>query len=211
MEMPKSNYQIMKGQMAKRFLRYNQEQMTEKFQLPCDEEYIYVTFVSSLYRINRKTGEIQVQEPETKNWRQTDYNEAMSIYDVLCDSKPDCHLSGKFVSLNSLKGTVFSSGTVGNIFQKYTGFFDDKTKELARACEKLGGIPEPVGDISYRLEIFPFLPAVFQFWYSDEEFPAMLKFMWDEKILDYVHYETIFFMISHVLYRLENEIRKQEI
>ena len=49
MKMPKSNYQIMKGQMAKRFLRYNQEQMTEKFQLPCDEEYIYVTFVSSLY------------------------------------------------------------------------------------------------------------------------------------------------------------------
>ena len=69
MEMPKSNYQIMKGQMAKRFLQYDQKQMTEKFQLPCDEEYIYVTFVSSLYRINRKTGEIQVQEPETKDWR----------------------------------------------------------------------------------------------------------------------------------------------
>ncbi len=185
-----------------------QGQMTEKFQLPCDENYIYVTFVSSLYRINRQTGEIQVQEPERKDWGKTDYNEAMSIYDVLCDSKPDCHLSGRFVSLNSLKGTVFSSGTVGNIFQKYTGLFDGKTRELAKACEKLGGIPEKVGDVSYRLEIFPFLPAVFQFWYSDEEFPAMLKFMWDENILDYVHYETIFFMMSHVLSRLEEEIRK---
>ena len=202
MEMQKSNYQIMQGQMAERFLRYNQEQMTEKFQLPCDENYIYVTFVSSLYRINRQTGEIQVQEPERKDWGETDYNEAMSIYDVLCDSKPDCHLSGRFVSLNSLKGTVFSSGTVGNIFQKYTGLFDGKTRELAKACEKLGGIPEKVGDVSYRLEIFPFLPAVF---------PAMLKFMWDENILDYVHYETIFFMMSHVLSRLEEEIRKQEI
>ena len=56
MEMQKSNYQIMQGQMAERFLQYNQEQMTEKFQLPCDENYIYVTFVSSLYRINRKPG-----------------------------------------------------------------------------------------------------------------------------------------------------------
>ena len=64
--MSKSNYQIMQGQMAERFLQYNQEQMTEKFQLPCDENYIYVTFVSSLYRINRQTGEIQVQEPERK-------------------------------------------------------------------------------------------------------------------------------------------------
>ena len=116
----------MQGQMAERFLQYNQEQMTEKFQLPCDENYIYVTFVSSLYRINRQTGEIQVQEPERKDWGKTDYNEAMSIYDVLCDSKPDCHLSGRFVSLNSLKGTVFSSGTVGNIFQKYTGLLTER-------------------------------------------------------------------------------------
>jgi len=60
--------------------------------------------------------------------------------------------------------------------------------------------------VSFRLEIFPFLPAVFQFWYSDEEFPAMLKFMWDENILDYVHYETIYFMMSHVVKRLEEEI-----
>lgn len=134
----------------------------------------------------------------------------MSIYDVLCDSKPDCHLSGRFVSLNSLKGTVFSSGTVGNIFQKYTGFFDGKTRELAKACEKLGGIPEKVGDVSYRLEIFPFLPAVFQFWYSDEEFPAMLKFMWDENIW-IMSITRPSFMMSHVLSRLEEEIRKQEI
>ena len=79
--MSKSNYQIMQGQMAERFLQYSQEQMTEKFHLPCDESYIYVTFVSSLYRINRQTGEIQIQEPGTKDWGKTDYNEAMSIYD----------------------------------------------------------------------------------------------------------------------------------
>lgn len=208
MKVQKSNYQFMKGQMAERFLQYDQEKMIEKFQLICDKIYIYVTFVGSLYRINRENGEIQVQGSEAEDWRQTDYNEAMSIYDVLCDSKPDCCLSGRFVSLNSLKGTVFSSGTVGNIFQKSVEFFDGKPGELAEACEKLGGIPQKVGDVSYRLEIFPFLPAIFQFWYSDEEFPAMLKFMWDENILDYVHYETIYFMMSHVVERLEKEIRK---
>ena len=204
--MQKSNYQIMQEQMAERFLRYDQEKMTEKFQLACNADYIYITFVNSPYQINRKTGEIQVQKKAEGNWDQTSYNEAMSIYDVLCDSKPDCRLSGKFVSLTGLKGTVFSSGTVGNIFQESVEFFDGKTRELARACERLGGIPERVGDVSFRLEIFPFLPAVFQFWYSDEEFPAMLKFMWDENILDYVHYETIYFMMSHVVKRLEEEI-----
>ena len=65
--------------------------------------------------------------------------------------------------------------------------------------------------MSFRLGIFPFLPAVFQFWYSDEEFPAMLKFMWDENILDYVHYETIYFMMSHVIKRLEEEIEDNKL
>ena len=198
--MQKSNYQIMQEQMAERFLRYDQEKMTEKFQLACNADYIYI----SPYQINRKTGEIQVQKKAAGDWDQTSYNEAMSIYDVLCDSKPDCRLSGKFVSLTGLKGTVFSSGTVGNIFQESVEFFDGKTRELARACERLGGIPERVGDVS-------FLPAVFQFWYSDEEFPAMLKFMWDENILDYVHYETIYFMMSHVVKRLEEEIKDNKL
>ena len=142
MEMPKSNYQIMKGQMAKRFLRYNQEQMTEKFQLPCDEEYIYVTFVSSLYRINRKTGEIQVQEPETKDWRQTDYNEAMSIYDVLCDSKSDCHLSGKFVSLNSLKSS--SRPDLPSVTEKNRGSYEISDDDASRAGLKVAANLEPV-------------------------------------------------------------------
>lgn len=52
--MQKSNYQIMQEQMAERFLRYDQEKMIEKFQLACNAEYIYITFVNSPYQINRK-------------------------------------------------------------------------------------------------------------------------------------------------------------
>lgn len=39
----------------------------------------------------------------------------------------------------------------------------------------------------------------------------MLKFMWDENILDYVHYETIYFMMSHVIKRLEEEIEDNKL
>lgn len=42
-----------------------------------------------------------------------------------------------------------------------------------------------------------------QFWNSDEEFPASLKIMWDENILDYLHYETTFFIVSHMLCRIQ--------
>ena len=42
-----------------------------------------------------------------------------------------------------------------------------------------------------------------QFWNSDEEFPANLKIMWDENILDYIHFETAQFVAFHVLHRIE--------
>ena len=57
MEMQKSNYQIMQGQMAERFLQYNQEQMKEKFHLPCDEEYIRYLCKQSLPDKPEKRGD----------------------------------------------------------------------------------------------------------------------------------------------------------
>ena len=58
---------------------------------------------------------------------------------------------------------------------------------------------ERKGDVSYCLYPFDFLPMMLQFWNSDEEFPANLKIMWDENVLDYVRYETTFFIVSHML------------
>ena len=44
---------------------------------------------------------------------------------------------------------------------------------------------------------------ILQFWDADEEFEAVLKIMWDENILDYMHYETTYFAASHLLSRLK--------
>ncbi len=50
---------------------------------------------------------------------------------------------------------------------------------------------------------FSFLPVILQFWEGDEEFPANLKFMFDENILQYIHYETIFYLLEHVTGRIQ--------
>ena len=59
-----------------------------------------------------------------------------------------------------------------------------------------------MGDVSYKIPLFDFLPVILQFWDADEEFDSVLKFMWNENILDYMHYETTFFAASHLLSRL---------
>lgn len=53
--------------------------------------------------------------------------------------------------------------------------------------------------------MFPFLPLILRFWDSDEDFLASLQILVDENILDYMHYETLMFAISHLLNRLKDE------
>lgn len=59
------------------------------------------------------------------------------------------------------------------------------------------------GDAAYELDLFPFLPVILCFWDSDDEFPASLQILVDKNILDYMHYETLMFAISHLLNRVK--------
>ncbi len=199
----KSNYEKMKEQMQLKFLEYDQERMIKKFQLKSDEEYIYIRFVGQDYRINRSCGLVEGSDDGFQNCKKADYNEAMSIYDVLCYSKEDCCLSGHFCGPNQLKGTVKSASVGSALYYHESRYFDHKTESFCRACERLGGVKEKVGDVAYLLHPFEFLPMMLQFWNSDEDFPANLKVMWDENVIDFVHYETTYFILGHVLRRIK--------
>ena len=205
----KSNYEIMKDSMQVKFLEYDQTHMIEKFHLSHNEAYLYIKFVGRMYRIDRKSGKVEWSKDAFINCVDAGYNEAMSIFDVLCNAKDGCCLSGRFCQINQLKGTVQSAGPGKEIFVRQIQYFDKKTETFCQACEALGGEKEKIGDVSYRLYPFEFLPMILQFWNSDDEFPANLKIMWDEHILDYVHYETSFFIVSHVLQRIK-EIMESE-
>lgn len=198
----KSNYEIMRDRMQLQFLEYDQRRMIDKFHLEHDGDYLYIQFVRRPYRIHRGSGRVEWSENAFKSCTVAGYNEAMSIFDVLCCSKDDCCLSGRFCNIGQRKGTVQSSPGGGAVFYHQIRALDGRTESFRRACALLGGEPEGPGDIAYRLYPFDFLPMILQFWNSDEEFPASLNVMWDENVLDYVHYETTYFIVSHVLNRI---------
>ena len=68
---------------------------------------------------------------------EADYNESMTIYDVLCYSKDDCSLSGNYCPANMLKRYREISSPGGNMFQKSADEFNGKLKELRAACSIL--------------------------------------------------------------------------
>lgn len=202
-----SNYEKMKNDMSVSFLQYDQHAMIQKFALEHNEKYIYICFFSRNYRIDRSNGRITWSRDSFITEEVADYNEAMTIYDVLCYSKENCHLAHRSVnvaSLSSIKGGSLIKGDY--FFQNAGDYFSGKLNFLADACETLHGRKESKGDIAYELDMFIFLPVLVRFWEADDEFPASLQILVDQNILDYMHYETVMFAISHMLNMLKSEI-----
>ena len=61
--------------------------------------------------------------------------------------------------------------------------------------------------MAYELPLFPFLPLILRFWEADEDFPASMQVLVDKNTLDYLHYETLMFALSHLMTRLVEESR----
>ncbi len=201
--MGKSNYDITKEKMQTEFLKYDQERMIEKFGLRHDEAYLYIRFVGRDYRVSRDSGKVEWSEDGFVHKEDGSFEEAMSIYDVLCYSKEGCHLSERFARINNMKGTVHSNGLGDSSTNAPARFFDSREEALRRACESLGGQREAVGEVAYRIPTFDFLPVILQFWHSDEEFPPSLQLLWDENILSFMHYETTYYTAGHLLRRIQ--------
>lgn len=200
--MAKSNYDITKEKMQTEFLKYDQEKMIEKFCLKHDKEYLYIRFIGRDYRVSRTSGRVEWSEDGFLHCTDGNYNEAMSIFDVLCYSKEGCHLSGRFSRINNMKGTVHSSGLGESSTNETALYFDGREELLRRACQLLGGTEERIGEVAYRIPAFDFLPVILQFWHSDEEFPPSLQILWDENILSFMHYETTYYTAGHLMERL---------
>ena len=67
------------------FLKYDQDKLIEKYGLKHDEEYLYLIYIETEYRINRRNGAIEYATGE--EWTDCrEYTVVMTIYDFLCCS-----------------------------------------------------------------------------------------------------------------------------
>ena len=202
----KSNYDITRDRVENEFLKYDQDKIIKKFHLVHDTEYLYLRFLACDYRVSRKTGRVE-RLPEGVH---AGFNETMTIFDVLCESKPDCRLSGEFVRVNDLDGVTRTAYLGGNLFDGSAKAFTHRTEALKSACERLGGTAGTVGDVSYQIPMFDFFPVTLQFWDADDEFDAVLKIMWDRRTLDFMRYETTWYAAGRLLERLRELMEKTD-
>ena len=189
--------------MESEFLKYDQNQLIQKLNLDFDRLYLYLTFLGRSYRISRENGSVFWSEDGFQHTGEANYNEVMTIYDLLCYSDAAAHPSGEYASVHSLAAIHnTASPESGNLFGQKARDFDHKNAALAQACVRLNGVKAGRGDVAYRIPLFQSLSCLLQFWNSDEEFPPTLQIFADKNILQYMHYETVWFAMSHLLDRL---------
>lgn len=195
-----SNYDLTRSRMEQSFIRYDQDSMIRKFRLPHTPEYLFIQFVGETYRVDRRTGKVELCAGDGHG--HAGFNESMTIFDVLCCSAPGCRLSGEYLTVTSLPGISNISAPGPGTYSETARIFAHDCDGLRRACERLGGTAQRTGDVSYLIPLFDFMPVLLQFWDADDEFDAVLKIMWDRNTLDFMHFETTFYAAAHLLKRL---------
>ena len=192
-----SNYDLAREQARQLFTTYDIGPMVQKYGLRQDDAYTYIPFLGVTYRICKHSG--QVERPDG---RVANFEESLTIYDVLCYAQKDAALFGEFCSVMQLDGIAKSSNPGGFMFSSFCRRLEGRAHALRKACEALGGTPFPIGEVAYQLPLFDFLPIVVQFWDADEEFPGQLMIKWDRNILQYMHFETTFYATGCLLQRI---------
>ena len=199
-----NNYLIQAQQAKNFFTTYDQDKLIAKLKLRHDETYLYPVMFSETYRIHRKTGNID-RETE-RGWVDANsFGEVMVLLDLVCDSREDRFVTGKWKNITS-SGLMFHRNLTEEQADPWAEKFQANPERFRKACESLKGTPFPQGDIAYTLEVFDGLCMTLQLWFGDEEFPAGLRFLWDENALMYLKYETMHFVKGMLLEKIQERM-----
>lgn len=195
------------------FLRYDQQTLAEKYDLQMDTEYLYVTYLSGNFRINRKTA--AVEEEGRDGFKECrEYSVVMTIYDMLCCNTDSVlpPLSGEWTPVGNF-AAAGASPDANRFVQPFADAFSGHVDELIKACETLGEIqPRIAGaDVTARIAAFPFFSVLFQFWEGDEEFSPKVRLLWDKRTMRYLRFETTYYLQGDLMKRLKNIMDNQGI
>ena len=197
MASPVNNYAVMAERARALFLGYDQAAMCARLGLTMTETEIPVRFLGTLYRVRRKDGAVFGPGGEIAS-----FNAGMAIYDAICRVGEPPRLAGEFVPTSALHGIRGTHSVHEDLHAPAARRFAGRAGALERALTDRGGKQWGKGDVSYIVDVFDFFPVCVRFWDADEEFPASLQFLWDANALDFLYYETLWYVMDELIGQL---------
>ena len=201
----KDNYRVSRDRAKEYFLNFDQESFIRSWKLEHDGDTVRVSFLGRDYTICRADGTV------TRCWDGTEaeHSEVLSIYDLLCHEGQEKWASHRYAPVNSLRGRP-PVGVGTDFNSRIASKFDAAPEAFRRACLALGGEPVQMGDMGFRFPLFGELQVILKFYRADEDFPASATLLWDENMLLFVFYETVFYIAGVLLHTIVTEMEKVE-
>ena len=191
-----SNYDKMLADALQRFTTYDRAILTRRPGVEGGNEALSTCFLGEPVLLNPERGAITV------GGRPADFGEALSILDWLCDGRLDAKASGNYCTVSSLPGVLVSGSGLTMNGGSLAAKIHENPEKFHAACQRMGGKSVLMGDIGYCLPIFPEVCVCLKFYFGDDEFTPQLTFFWDQNILQFVRYETVYYIAGCLLQRL---------
>jgi len=110
-------------------------------------------------------------------------------YLIRADGNP---LTGKWVAYKDIPGGLLYAGVFARrVTEPLQRKFGKSAKSFKETGIKSGGEPAEVGDASFILHAFPYVPLQYVLWEGDEEFPPLVQLLFDASVDHYLSLEDI--------------------
>lgn len=193
-----NNYDKMLADAQKRCAGYDMAALAAKPGVKDMPGYLMTCFLGQEVRIRKADAQVTV------NGEKADFGQALSVYDWLCDRKSYAASAGSFCSVSNLPGVYVSGKGLGMQMPALSGRIDRDPEQFRAAMAAIGAKQIPLGDLGWQLDIFPGFPMQLKFYFSDDEFPPQLNLMWDHNSLQFVRYETLYYIAGCLHGRLKS-------
>jgi len=110
-------------------------------------------------------------------------------YLIRADGNP---LSGKWVAYKDIPGGLLYAGVFARrVTEPLQRKFGKSARLFKETGIRSGGEPVEVGDASFILKAFPYVPLQYVLWEGDEEFPPSAQLLFDAAVDHYLTLEDI--------------------
>ena len=182
-----SNYEKVFSQFKSLFYDSNLEETSKILQLKADDEYLYVPFFCKICRVARETGEITGEKNQ-----EISVTDRLTIMHHLCCYQKFAQKSDRKVPFREIREAAdFEAAYNRMALEPLKIAFQGRGDALLMACIEIGGKQEKFGDVSITLQAFPTISLTYIFWDSDEEFPAAANILFDNRIAQWTHPESV--------------------
>lgn len=204
----RDNYAISAQQAKQLFLSYDAESLARKLHAKLDDNFLYTRLFREDYRIHRGTGDIS--RLVDGQWVDANsFNEVLTIFDLVCDSREDRFLTMRWKNMQDFGMQFHQKLAEGR--NPWADKFEQDLDGFHRACQAMGAEPFQGGDVGYSFEVFDGLQMILLLWLGDEDFPAQIRYLWDENAKMYIRYETMYYALNLLLNRLSERMKDSSI